>query len=111
MLLGEKTFGKGSVQTVHELPGGYALKLTVAKYYTPGRRVIHGEGIQPDITVEISCEDYFRISRAAEGDKVKEDPQLSRAVEVLQSYDIYEQIRSGKVKVRKETEQEEGKAL
>jgi len=111
VLLGEKTFGKGSVQSVHELPGGYALKLTVAKYYTPGRRVIHGEGIQPDISVEISREDYFRISAAAEGDKVKVDPQLTRAVEVLQSYEIYEQIRSGKVKVRKDGDAEEGKAL
>ena len=111
VLLGEKTFGKGSVQTVHELPGGYALKLTVAKYYTPGRRVIHGEGIQPDITVAMSHEDYFRISRAAEDDKIKVDAQLNRAVEVLQSYDIYEQIRSGKVKVRKDSELEEGKNL
>ena len=111
VLLGEKTFGKGSVQTVHELAGGYALKLTVAKYYTPGRRLIHGEGIQPDITVELSHEDYFRISKAAESDKLKEDPQLRRAVEVLQSYDVYEQIRSGKVKVRKDIEQAEGKKL
>lgn len=111
VLLGEKTFGKGSVQSVHELPGGFALKLTVAKYYTPSKRVIHGQGIQPDINVQISREDYFRISTAAEAEKIKVDPQLRRAVEVLQSYDIYEQIRAGKVKVRKENEQEEGKAL
>lgn len=111
VLLGEKTFGKGSVQTVHELPDGFALKLTVAKYYTPGRRVIHGAGIQPDISVEISREEYLRISKAAEADKIKVDSQLRRAVEVLQSYDVYEQIRSGKVKVRGDNAEKEEKEL
>ncbi len=52
ILLGTPTFGKGSVQTIYELGQGAALKLTVARYYTPSGRSIQAEGIQPDIVVE-----------------------------------------------------------
>ena len=51
VILGEKTFGKGSVQTIFPLDDGSALKLTVAKYYTPSHKVIHQHGITPDILV------------------------------------------------------------
>ncbi|MGL5232222.1 MAG: S41 family peptidase, partial [Fusobacteriaceae bacterium] len=51
-LIGEKTFGKGSVQTVIPLPDGDGIKLTIAKYYTPSGVSIHGVGIEPDIKVE-----------------------------------------------------------
>lgn len=51
-LIGEKSFGKGSVQTVVPLPDGDGLKLTIAKYYTPSGVCIHGIGIEPDIRVE-----------------------------------------------------------
>jgi len=54
VVLGEKTFGKGSVQTIFPLDDGAALKLTVAKYYTPSHKVIHQQGITPDIVVPIS---------------------------------------------------------
>jgi len=50
-LLGEKSFGKGSVQTIVELEGGAELKVTVAKWYTPSGKNINKEGIQPDIAV------------------------------------------------------------
>ncbi|HEU5187766.1 MAG TPA: S41 family peptidase, partial [Candidatus Saccharimonadales bacterium] len=56
-LLGKKTFGKGSVQTIEEMPGGGQLKITIAKWYTPNGKNINKEGIQPDIQVEISKED------------------------------------------------------
>jgi carboxyl-terminal processing protease len=49
VILGEKTFGKGSVQSIFPLDDGSALKLTVAKYYTPSHKVIHQHGITPDI--------------------------------------------------------------
>ena len=52
LILGAKTFGKGSVQTVIPLEGGSALKLTTAKYYTPNGRSIQAEGITPDIVVK-----------------------------------------------------------
>src|SRR5574341_1273628 len=52
VLLGTKTFGKGSVQTVIPLTDGSGLRLTTAKYFTPSGRSIHGSGIEPDILVE-----------------------------------------------------------
>ncbi|MGL5176102.1 MAG: S41 family peptidase [Cetobacterium sp.] len=52
LLIGEKTFGKGSVQTLLPLPDGDGIKLTIAKYYTPSGVSIHGTGIEPDILVE-----------------------------------------------------------
>jgi carboxyl-terminal processing protease len=51
VLMGTQTFGKGSVQTVIDLPDGSGLKLTVAKYYTPKHRSIQEEGITPDVVV------------------------------------------------------------
>lgn len=52
ILLGTKTFGKGSVQTVIPLPGNGAMRLTTARYYTPSGRSIQAMGIEPDIIVE-----------------------------------------------------------
>lgn len=52
ILIGEKSFGKGSVQTLLSLPDGDGIKLTIAKYYTPSGVSIHGKGINPDILVE-----------------------------------------------------------
>lgn len=52
VILGTRTFGKGSVQTIMPLPGHGAMRLTTARYYTPSGRSIQGEGIDPDIVVE-----------------------------------------------------------
>ena len=49
LIVGTRTFGKGSVQNVIELPDASALKLTVARYYTPSGRSIQAEGIEPDV--------------------------------------------------------------
>lgn len=49
IVLGSKTFGKGSVQTIQDLPAGGAVKLTTSRYFTPDGRSIQGEGIEPDI--------------------------------------------------------------
>jgi carboxyl-terminal processing protease len=73
VLVGEKTFGKGSVQLPHELSNGAELRVTIARWFTPNDRAIHGEGLEPDIVVEITQEDV-------EADL---DPQLDRAVEYL----------------------------
>ena len=51
MLLGTRSFGKGSVQTVIPLPGNGAMRLTTARYYTPSGRSIQGLGIAPDVEV------------------------------------------------------------
>jgi carboxyl-terminal processing protease len=52
LLVGKKSFGKGSVQSIVDLPDGYGLKLTIARYFTPSGRSIQAEGIMPDIVVE-----------------------------------------------------------
>jgi len=54
VLIGEKTYGKGSVQSLLPLSDGSSLKLTVALYYTPSGRQIHNKGLQPDIKITIS---------------------------------------------------------
>ena len=58
ILVGEKTFGKGSVQSILPLPDEDGIKLTIAKYYTPNGTSIHGTGIEPDVKVEES-DDYL----------------------------------------------------
>ncbi|MGQ9768351.1 MAG: S41 family peptidase [Anaerolineae bacterium] len=70
ILIGEKTFGKGSVQEVHELSDGSSLHVTVARWLTPKRHPIDQQGIEPDIQVGMSAEDR----------QAGRDPQLTRAV-------------------------------
>jgi carboxyl-terminal processing protease len=72
-LIGEKTFGKGSVQDYTEFEDGSALKLTVALWLTPKGRSINKEGIAPDVEVEMTPEDY----------DAEKDPQLDKAIELL----------------------------
>lgn len=74
-LMGEKSFGKGSVQVIEDLPGGAGLKITVAKWYTPNGKNINKEGITPDTTVSISADD-IQASR---------DPQKDKALEQLRA--------------------------
>ncbi len=61
VLVGEKSFGKGSVQSVLPQDGGTAIRLTTAKYYTPSERVIHENGIEPDVVVPMSVENWRNI--------------------------------------------------
>lgn len=77
-LIGEKSYGKGVVQSVYELGSGGALKLTTAKYYTPGGTCIDGEGIEPDYTVEFSVSDDYEYSKET-------DPQLQKAIELIKT--------------------------
>jgi carboxyl-terminal processing protease len=72
-VIGEQTFGKGSVQDYVEFEDGSALKLTIAKWLTPNGRSIDQEGIRPDEIVELTNEDYNE----------DRDPQLDRAYAVL----------------------------
>ena len=75
VIMGEKTFGKGSVQTILPLRNGSALKLTTARYYTPSGTSIQARGIVPDITL-----DRVRVSQVDLGQGVKES-DLSRHLE------------------------------
>jgi carboxyl-terminal processing protease len=99
ILVGETTFGKGSVQTVQPLGNGVGLRLTTAKYYTPSKKTIHEVGITPDIEVPITDVEERRIVLAEakrsltpeeQADVAKmEDRQLERAVSSLRSIRIY----------------------
>ena len=52
LIVGERTFGKGSVQSILPLRNGSGIKLTTARYYTPSGRSIQAEGIRPDLVIE-----------------------------------------------------------
>jgi carboxyl-terminal processing protease len=103
-LIGEKTFGKGSVQSILPLTDGSALRLTTAKYYTPSHKVIHEEGITPDSIVSMTDEEDrdLQLRRAPGGpeslpDKDRErvsharDPQLERAMDFLKGMILFSQ--------------------
>ncbi|MDR1282743.1 MAG: S41 family peptidase [Opitutaceae bacterium] len=57
VVIGEKSFGKGSVQTIFNMRGGAGMRLTTARYYTPSGVTIHGVGIQPDIPIKMTPEE------------------------------------------------------
>lgn len=104
IILGERTFGKGSVQSILPLQNGAALRLTTAKYYTPSHKVIHEHGIQPDIEVAMSDEEEraMFLKRAPGGleslepadraavEKLR-DPQYDRALDVLKGVMLFTQ--------------------
>lgn len=107
IVLGEKTFGKGSVQTIFPLEDGSALKLTVAKYYTPSHKVIHEHGIVPDIYVPMTDEQeaalqikrtYGSIDSLDETNRAHianvQDVQLERAEDLLKALLLYNQLSS-----------------
>jgi carboxyl-terminal processing protease len=82
ILIGEPTFGKGSVQQPFTLSDGSELRVTIARWFTPNDRAIHDQGLAPDIEVPWPEED---AEEGAEPDlePPKVDPQLERAVEYL----------------------------
>jgi carboxyl-terminal processing protease len=104
IIVGEQTFGKGSVQSILPLSDGSALRLTTAKYYTPSHKVIHQHGITPDIFVPMSEEDeqnlgYKHMPGAMEVLDAREreqvgavrDRQLDRAMDLLKGILLYAQ--------------------
>lgn len=75
-LVGEKTYGKGSVQLVHDLSDGSSVHITVSRWYTPNRRQIDQMGLMPDILAGPATDEDRDAGR---------DPVLARAIEALQS--------------------------
>jgi carboxyl-terminal processing protease len=73
VIMGQKTFGKGSVQTILPMDNGAALKLTTARYYTPSGRSIQAEGINPDIPLE-----PVKVERVDESGEALKEANLSR---------------------------------
>ncbi len=89
LVVGERSYGKGSVQTLIPMMHEDGLKLTIAKYYTPNGRSIDGEGISPDVEVKLLAPPNqmydLRLDAAS-------DPQLAKAEELLEH-----QVDAGKI--------------
>src|SRR5438094_682222 len=110
LLVGETTFGKGSVQNVLQLPDGSALRFTTAKYYTPGKQVIHGNGVTPTIAVPMTAEQEHALFVSRNNDtKIGDektlvrtrDPQMLRAIDALKGAMTYAQENSPKNEAKK----------
>ena len=100
VLVGETTFGKGSVQSIIQLRDGSALRLTTAKYYTPSHKVIHEHGVTPDIIVPVSEEDERKLleqrvrANLPQDDTAEKvtpiaDVQLDRAIDVIKGVKLF----------------------
>jgi len=72
-LVGKKTFGKGSVQELEKMAGGSSLRITIARWLTPNGEYIMEKGLNPDIEVDLTDDDYNR----------GRDPQMDKALEIL----------------------------
>ncbi|MFA5359424.1 MAG: S41 family peptidase [Patescibacteria group bacterium] len=72
-IVGMKTFGKGSVQTLEDMSDGSSVKITVAKWLTPKGYNINDQGIAPDVEVDLTTEEYNQ----------NKDPQMDKALEIL----------------------------
>src|SRR5438067_4531005 len=111
VLVGETTFGKGSVQNVVQLADGPAVRFTTAKYYTPSRQVIQGNGVTPNIRVPMTAEQersLFALRNAGNMKSEDEksiikarDPQMLRAIDALKGVMIYAQENAPKAQAAK----------
>jgi len=111
ILVGETTFGKGSVQNVMQLPDGSAVRFTTAKYYTPGKQVIQGNGVAPNIRVAMTAEQERAVFALRNAENVKpedeksiikaKDPQMLRAIDALKGVMIYAQENAPKAEAVK----------
>jgi carboxyl-terminal processing protease len=89
VVMGTRTFGKGSVQTVVPLKDGSAIRLTTAAYYTPTGSIIRGEGIEPDIIIELE-KDKKKNEPNKGVDIIPEvDSQVAAAINVLKGVKVF----------------------
>ena len=106
IILGTKSFGKGSVQTVIPLTGHGAMRLTTSRYYTPSGRSIQAEGIEPDIEVKqakieyVEQNKYYRneagLSRHLENPNDKKDGKATETAPVVTIDEDNESVETGK---------------
>jgi carboxyl-terminal processing protease len=111
VLVGETTFGKGSVQNVMQLPDGSAVRFTTAKYYTPSKQVIQGNGVSPNIRVAMTAEQERSLFALRNAGNMKpedeksiikaRDPQMLRAIDALKGVMIYAQENAPKAQAVK----------
>lgn len=91
-IMGQKSFGKGSVQSLLDLEDGYGMKLTTARFYTPLGHVIQDNGITPDIILDTHTESEstaqdLTTEEQGEDEQLREDPTKLNATEILKRQD------------------------
>ena len=101
VLVGETTFGKGSVQNVMQWRDGSAVRFTTAKYYTPSKQVIQGNGVTPNIRVAVTPDQERALFALRNAGNVKpedetriiktKDVQMLRAIDALKGVMTYAQ--------------------
>jgi carboxyl-terminal processing protease len=111
ILVGETTFGKGSVQNVMQLPDGSAVRFTTAKYYTPSKQIIQGNGVTPNIRVGMTPEQERALLALRNTENAKpedekniikaKDTQMLRAIDALKGVMIYAQQNAPKAEAVK----------
>ncbi len=103
IVVGTTSFGKGSVQTILPLSTGAAMRLTTAKYYTPGKRTIHEHGVEPDIVSILTTKEELAINKWRSAHSTGDaaalelanlgDRQLERAADALKGVLVYAQFK------------------
>ena len=116
IVVGTTSFGKGSVQTILPMKNGAAMRLTTAKYYTPGHRTIHEKGVEPNIVSALTTDEEQKITkwRASHGTGEAAalelanlgDRQLERAVDALKGVLVFGEFNKQPAAVAKEKEKE-----
>jgi carboxyl-terminal processing protease len=85
VVVGSQTFGKALVQSVHELPDGSGVAITIAHYYTPKGTDINHKGITPDIKIDLTAAQQHQLATNPNLVGTQNDPQYARALTVLSS--------------------------
>jgi len=103
IVVGTTSFGKGSVQSIIPMKNGAAMRMTIAKYYTPSHRTIHEHGVEPNIVSVLSTEEEIRVSKWRTNHGTGEaaaieianlgDKQLERAVDALKGALVFESFK------------------
>lgn len=103
IVVGTTSFGKGSVQSIIPMKNGAAMRLTIAKYYTPSHRTIHEHGVEPNIVSALSTEEEIRVAKWRMNHSTGEaaaieisnlgDKQLERAVDALKGALVFESFK------------------
>jgi carboxyl-terminal processing protease len=103
IVVGTTSFGKGSVQSIIPMKNGAAMRLTIAKYYTPSHRTIHEHGVEPNIVSALSTEEEIRVAKWRMSHSTGEaaaieisnlgDKQLERAVDALKGALVFESFK------------------
>jgi carboxyl-terminal processing protease len=102
VIVGERSFGKGSVQDIFKLKNGEAVRLTIARYYTPSGVTIHEKGIAPQVEVVMTADEDFKLRQQREQPELTDgkefkslfgfepiaDRQLQAAIDVLKGVDL-----------------------